>query len=172
MTDSNQIPEYYVPFFPFEKKLSRLFTIKPANVLTRPGQYKLITGCENEGDAEKVYLARYTFLWIGPFHFHIHIFHRSDMDRVMHDHPWNFCTIILRNGYIEHTPHYPGCDYTEVLLPLTARWRPAKWRHRVELIDNQPAVTIMITGRKQHSWGFWEGEFFTHWKDYFKKHRC
>lgn len=34
----------------------------------------------------------------------IHRFHRSDMDRAFHDHPWHFCAVLLTGGYREHTP--------------------------------------------------------------------
>lgn len=34
--------------------------------------------------------------------FYLHIFLRSDDDRALHDHPWNFWSIPLVNGYREH----------------------------------------------------------------------
>lgn len=172
MTRPENIPSYYVPKFSFERLMSRRFTIAPENITPSVGQYKLITGCEEQGDAHSVYMARYVLAQVGSLRMYLHVFHRSDMDRVMHDHPWNFLTIILLNGYIEHTPLYPGIDWHEEIKPLSVKYRPADWRHRVELIDNKPAVTIMITGKKCRSWGFWEGNLFTHWRDYFRKNGC
>jgi hypothetical protein len=34
--------------------------------------------------------------------FYLHIFLRSDDDRALHDHPWDFWSILLVNGYREH----------------------------------------------------------------------
>ena len=34
----------------------------------------------------------------------IHNVKRSDHDRALHDHPWNNCSIVLRNGYWEVVP--------------------------------------------------------------------
>ena len=36
--------------------------------------------------------------WLGIY---IHKFYRSDYEMALHDHPWPFVTIILKNGYLE-----------------------------------------------------------------------
>ena len=101
------------------------------------------------------YLERW-IIWFG-FTLRLHKFHKGDDDRAFHDHPWWFITIPLRS-YIESTPDQSG--------RLVSRWRPhfrpAKHRHIVSLIEQQPVWTFIITGPKSQEWGFWEQEKFTH----------
>jgi hypothetical protein len=80
----------------------------------------------------------------------LHCFHRSDSDAALHDHPWNFWSLILCGGYWEHTAtgkHWYG--------PGRLLRRPATWQHRVELPPGKRCWTLFWTGSKVRSWGFW-----------------
>ena len=39
---------------------------------------------------------------------YLHCFIRSDDDRALHDHPWFWCSILLRGRYVEHTNRAGG----------------------------------------------------------------
>ena len=86
----------------------------------------------------------------------IHKFVRSDEDRALHDHPWNFLVIPIWRGYIEHSDRVvicdcePGSTYCEMcegdgayrepvrrrVWPIIGtRYRDATYRHRVELLE-------------------------------------
>jgi hypothetical protein len=135
-----------------------------------------------QGDA---YLVRYFVfrsrllercgLNIGRVYLH-HIL-RSDHDRALHDHPWNFVSIILRGGYYEHSdPRQRLSQLRGQFEDGTAfRWygvadvlcRGAGWRHRLRLPEGHTAWTLVFTTRKLREWGFWiGGERFCHWKTY------
>lgn len=101
------------------------------------------------------YLERW-ILWLG-FTLRVHKFHKGDDDRAFHDHPWWFITIPLR-PYSERTPG----NTVQVLRRFRPRFRPAKHRHIVQLIDARPVWTIIITGPKSKEWGFWEQDRFIH----------
>ncbi|VTT96535.1 Uncharacterized protein OS=Sphingobium yanoikuyae GN=CP98_03180 PE=4 SV=1 [Gemmataceae bacterium] len=89
----------------------------------------------------------------------LHHFHRSDADE-MHDHPWPFTSLILAGGYFETTPA-PG--WANGSGPVRRRWygpgslirRPAHWIHRVEIPAGRDCWTVVLTGPKERSWGFW-----------------
>lgn len=79
----------------------------------------------------------------------LHHILRSDKGRDFHDHPWHYCTIILRGGYWEHTPK--GCKYHgagSILLRRATSW------HRLEVEPGKTAWTLFITGRRKQGWGF------------------
>lgn len=94
----------------------------------------------------------------------IHNILRSDEGRDVHDHPFDFTSIILRGGYIEHRL---GCDClfrggrTYEIDPSTCReYTPgsivrlkAEEFHRLEL-HNGPAWTFVIAGPYRRVWGF------------------
>jgi hypothetical protein len=103
----------------------------------------------------------------------INVFHRSDEDRDLHDHPWHFRTFILWNGYFEH--HVGG---VRSALPLMTLVRPAQWRHRVELRKHSDdgsermAVTLVFTGPKVREWGYHTKDGWISHEDWWQKMGC
>lgn len=96
--------------------------------------------------------------WLGP-----------DDDRAYHDHPWWFVTLVLHGGYRDDSPE--GVDE---LHAGSVRFRRALHRHTV-IPHSGGAWTLMITGRKMRSWGFWRnGKFFkaNKWFLRFGHHPC
>lgn len=161
---------------------------------------KIIYGCETRGDAGSPYLTRFTLIDLFGCAAYLHIFHRSDADE-HHDHPWSFASVILWRGYNEETacpecqgtgtfigsvyPHEFGDQYQEMcgrcfgegrfkkrVWPGMILFRPATWRHRVELIDGKKAVTLVIRTRYIRQWGFFTKSGWQHWKDYFTERGC
>lgn len=86
----------------------------------------------------------------------VHEILRSDDLSVLHDHPWNYVSVILKNGYIEATEgHYRYYGEGCILL------RSAKSAHCLELVLEGsyepapvPATTLFITGPWKQTWGF------------------
>lgn len=114
-------------------------------------------------DPERPYMKRW---WIIPrndqINVYLHQILRSDDDRALHDHPWDNTSWVLDGGYIEHTP--------DGVFERTVGYlggRSATDRHRLEVADGQPAVTLFFTGPKVREWGFWcGGDRFVHWQDF------
>lgn len=99
---------------------------------------------------ERDYLRRW---WIWPrnrwANAYLHVFHRSDDARAVHDHPWFNVSIILRGRYREH--FHDGTS--KVRKPGHVVFRSARALHRLELLT--PAVTtIFLTGPRVRTWGF------------------
>lgn len=127
---------------------------------------KNILGCDKRGDGDSVYMVRYTVIQCRYGSICVHVFKRSDSDE-MHDHPWNFLTFILFRGYREHTP-----AGVRRLWPFTWHFRPATWVHRVELLGERPAVTLVVRGPFVREWGFITRTGWKLWKDYFSENGC
>lgn len=127
---------------------------------------KIIYGCESRGDGQDPYLTRYTLLETRWGNLYLHVFHRSDHD-VLHDHPWAFTSLILWRGYVEETPEGKRRKWPGMLLV-----RKPEHRHRVILVGDKPAVTLVWRGPYVRQWGFWEASGWTHWQDYFRKMGC
>lgn len=138
------------------------------------------------------YMYRNTLVSFGKwFSIKLHRLVAND-DPCDHDHPWGFLTIILRGGYYEWTPMEQK-ERGEVIRISTGsdgifegkRWhgpgsilyRPATWRHRLQLLEEGegnfiPATTLVFTGRVMRRWGFFTRLGWLHWKDYNKQEHC
>jgi hypothetical protein len=106
------------------------------------------------------------------FNIYLHKFLRDDDDRALHDHPWWFISLMLKGGYWEIVPHRDGGSSNMVLkrsFPSVA-FRNAKHRHRVALFTpkgvSEPCWTIVLTGRKSRTWGFWCPKGFVPWHEF------
>lgn len=119
------------------------------------------------GGTERPYMLRWFLIprngWLNVY---LHKFLRDDDDRALHDHPWTFLSIMIRGRYFEHTE----AGTVERRAP-SAALRHAEHRHRVELPktlrgDPVPCWTIVITGRKWRTWGFWCPRGFVPWHEF------
>ena len=101
-------------------------------------------------------------VWLGVT-LRVHKFHKSDDDRAFHDHPWWFVTFPLQT-YTEDTP--------SAGIQTVAAWRPhyraAAHQHIVHLPDGKPVWTLILTGKKQANWGFWQGDKFIPHEDWLR----
>lgn len=118
---------------------------------------KVIRNCDYQ-----LYLYRWYVIRTEPFALFVHRFVRSDEDRALHDHPWNFIVIPIWRGYREHNVK----GVRRVLPILGIRYRRARYRHKVELIDGKPAWSLFIRFRYRRVWGFWPKEGFKNWRQW------
>ena len=95
--------------------------------------------------------------WFGVY---LHRFLRDDDDRALHDHPWQFISILLAGGYTEHTDNGPI-----ERKAFSIAFRGAEHKHRIEL-STKPCWTIIIRGSRVREWGFWCPQGFVHWKKF------
>jgi hypothetical protein len=112
---------------------------------------------------EPAYMRRW---WIVPRNeqqnVYLHEILRDDDDRALHDHPWDNTSLLLIGRYREITPD--GAFIREAGSLVS---RKATDSHRLELIDDQPCVSLFFTGPKVREWGFHcpEGRW-VHWRDF------
>lgn len=105
------------------------------------------------------YLRRYFILESKWLRIYLHRIGASDADPCMHDHPWWFVSIILRGGYLEHTPR--GILRRR---PGNVAYHPLGWLHRLEL--SAPAWTLLIGGPVERQWGFMTPSGWQSFEDY------
>lgn len=147
------------------------------------------------GGTERPYMLRWYILPRNPvINVYLHKFMRSDDDRALHDHPWWFVSLMLKGEYEEITADGNTVAERHKLRKAgSLAFRPAEWRHRVQLLvdmeayrphdtplPEKPCWTIIVTGRRSRSWGFWcpnwerlsptmkkrDGERFVPWQEF------
>lgn len=97
---------------------------------------------------------------------YLHQFLRDDDDRALHDHPWAWCSILLRGGYTEHTIEQGGIHRRTLREAPSIKISGPRRAHRVELLPawhpwskkplsfKQLCWTLFITGPRVRAWGF------------------
>lgn len=121
------------------------------------------------GGPEDPYMLRWYVIPRNPlFNIYVHKFLRDDDDRALHDHPWWFVSLILNGGYTEITND--DADL-EVRTAGSIGFRSATHRHRVVLAKDvtgrgKPCWTLILTGRKKRTWGFWCPKGFVPWHEF------
>lgn len=94
----------------------------------------------------------------------LHIIHREDWDRHMHDHPANFTSLVVRGAYVEQRlgeflpREYAGGDVNYIRHDTF---------HYITEVAVAPVVTVVIIGKWRHVWGFMVGDKKVQWRDYF-----
>lgn len=84
----------------------------------------------------------------------------ADDERDLHDHPWDFASLILVGAYRETTPE----GVHEYEAPTLIRHR-AEDLHRLELLSPD-AWTLVTTGPIRRHWGFLTPEGWLPWETY------
>lgn len=144
------------------------------------------------GEADP-YLIRWFVIPRNPiFNIYLHELWRSDDDRALHDHPWLWCSIILRSEYWEVTPVAGALvQRHNIYKARSIRFRGAKSAHRLmvpnlysgpsllfddsgriigrtpkELVPARRPLTLFITGPRMREWGFHCPQGWRHWRDF------
>lgn len=122
-------------------------------LLERLGRKRIIY----DRETDEPYLERYYLLftertWF-PFNIFIHKFLKGD-NSDLHDHPWNYFTLIIKGGYYEWKPEPDGRVLREWLTAGNFRYRKATSLHRIELQEGVTPWTLFIAFRQRRDWGF------------------
>lgn len=128
--------------------------------------YRLLDTFFKRRDIGQNYMTRWTIS--KTLRLYLHHFKHSDHD-VMHDHPWNYVSLILWGGYYECTKDQGFIDWYE---PGSILWRPAEWIHKIILSADRwnvltEAWTLVWLGTRRRMWGFHCLKGFVPWKKFF-----
>lgn len=96
--------------------------------------------------------------WFSVF---VHNISRSDEDLHPHNHPFSFCSFILKGGYTEsvswwdsYFDSYP-MGRTETHKAGSVVYHDTYDYHKIKLTDGKPAWTLVFTGpRTKKQWGY------------------
>jgi hypothetical protein len=112
---------------------------------------------EIRSQAGELVFRRWRLLSTPWFSVYVHALYESDRDEHMHDHPWDFMSIILKGGYLENTLYrvkrYGRFDVIR---------HKAEDFHQLRLL-HKPTWTLVITGPARRAWGYLvKGRFVGH----------
>ena len=112
-------------------------------------------------------------IWPGGWGLYIHRFHRSDIDRETHSHPWDWAaSFIIAGGYSEERRNEFDQVTRRDVEPFSFNFLRSTDFHRVDLIEND-CWTLFLVGPKSKSWGFWDREtkMYTPWREFLDRNQ-
>lgn len=133
------------------------------------GRFVTVKLREHLGLPECPYVTRWRIEVRGLGSLRLHHWLGADDDRAFHDHPWWFVTFVISGSYDDVTP--AGVEH---LTAGSVRYRPALHRHTV-IPGRGGAWTVLITGPRSRTWGFWQNGRFRKARRWFESqghHPC
>lgn len=103
--------------------------------------------------------------WRLPFAIRLHHIKREDLDPYLHDHPYDWRSIILDGWYSEEDVF----GHVENRLEGSTRAATAETFHRIVAVPPQGVWTLFILkGARRNNWGFMVGDPArkVHWREY------
>lgn len=92
--------------------------------------------------------------WQFPISIRLHCIMRADMDRHLHDHPWNARTFILRGWYDEvRILATGGLHFAHRHAGDTVALKFGEY-HRITEVSPGGVWTLFVTGKYRGTWGF------------------
>ena len=116
------------------------------------------------------YLDRLRIVGTPLFSLYLHRIHRPDAEPDPHDHPWWFASLILTGFYEEATwpdKRNPQACRIRTRTRGSLRVMSRRSAHRIT-VTHGPLWTLILTGPKRSSWGFWPDGQLVPWRDYMK----
>jgi hypothetical protein len=106
------------------------------------------------------YLTRWRIIQTPWFGLYLHRMDAPDSRPTLHDHPWNFTSIILKGGYTEIFNPLPRIGISDNHPRHWKRWSvhrmAATDAHYITRLDATPTWTLLLVGARRRVWGYWD----------------
>lgn len=97
----------------------------------------------------ELHFQRYAIFETPILSLYIHKIYKRDEDLHLHNHPWNFITMVLDGGYEELLPNGKRNK-----IPGTISWMSRNGYHKINQIIAGPVTTIFLSFGKWMPWGY------------------
>lgn len=114
---------------------------------------KLIKEIKSKGG--KLHFRRWQILKTPWFSIWLHGIYAADEDKHLHNHPWDFKSMVLKGSYIEETQH--GFITQK---PLKFNSRNGNSFHKIHKLLTPVVYTIFFVTKQKRQWGYLvDGDF-------------
>lgn len=104
----------------------------------------------------KVHFRRWNVLTTKWFSIYIHGIYEEDKEQHLHDHPWNFLSIVLQGSYTERLLSKDKKSMIDTKrFPLTFAFRNARRFHKILQLHSKVCYTLIVIGSRSRDWGYW-----------------
>lgn len=108
----------------------------------------------NYDNPAETYLRRLRIIQTPWFGVMLHFIYQADPRWTLHDHPWNFLSIVLRGMYIED--RLPPGGYLQAHVVKRFNFMRLGTCHSIRYVRDPKAVTLVLHGRRRVAWSYRE----------------
>lgn len=127
------------------------------------------------------YMTRWVLRLPGGWMIRVHHIRRPDEDPDLHDHPFDFASLVVRGWYDEESPPASEvmCVEDRPLAPMIAAWKRRVARrptgsvavrrcspHRISEVSPGGCWTLVFTTPIRRMWGFWTPDGWIPYQQY------
>ena len=116
-----------------------------------------------------LHFRRWQILKTSWFSIYFHGIYRKDDDKHLHDHPWNYISIILKGSFFEVYQHEGGEQTIKCLNAISFIKRKATTFHKIYTLNTPAVYTLFITGKEHKEWGYLVNDKFIQHSEYREK---
>lgn len=118
---------------------------------------------EIKSKSGKLHFRRWEILKTPWFSIWIHGIYAPDEDKHLHNHPWDFKSIVLKGKYIEETENGNIIQY-----PVKYNSRNGEDFHKIKKLISESVYTLFISTPIKRDWGYKVDGIFIKHDDYRK----
>ena len=111
----------------------------------------------NLDNPEQTYLSRLRIIQTPWFALYLHRMDGPDSRPTLHDHPWNFLSVVLRGGYIERRLDPTTMEVDEAHRVRWVNRMRTHDAHAIVRLLRVPTWTLLFVGARRRTWGYFEG---------------
>ncbi len=97
----------------------------------------------------KLHFRRWEILKTPWFSIWLHGIYAADKDLHLHNHPWDFKSIVIKGSYIEETENGPVKQY-----PGKFNSRDGNSFHKIKSLMSSAVYTLFFVGKQKREWGY------------------
>lgn len=105
-------------------------------------------------DTDGNYLIRWRIIQTPLFALYLHRFDGPDPRSTLHDHPYNFTSVVLRGGYVERRLNPETLIVNENHKIKRFNRVRATNAHAIKSLTRTPTWTVLFVGRRVRQWGY------------------
>lgn len=106
----------------------------------------------------KLHFRRWQLLKTRWFSIYIHGIYAADQDKHLHNHPWDYKSLVLKGSYIEETN-----SGINTLQFGTITYRNGKDYHKIKTLLTKSVYTLFIVSPVKRIWGYQvDGSWMNH----------
>lgn len=104
-----------------------------------------------------LHFKRFAIIECKWFNIYIHSIYKADEDEHLHDHPWNYISIVLYGKFMEAIKNSTSAKQKyemNWLSPKDISAQKAERTHKIYMLLSEKIVTLFFTGPRFREWGY------------------